>query len=51
MLRFAQHDNKKLVSLSTILPDVIEDLMLARQEKSFASAAEIYYDYARHNSV
>jgi len=49
MLRLAQHDNKKLVSLSTILPDVIEDLMLARQEKSFACAAEVYYDYSKYD--
>jgi len=27
-------------------PDVIEDLMLARQEKSFAGSAEISYDYS-----
>jgi len=36
---------------ATKLPNVIEDLEHAKQGKSFASAAEIYYDYARHNSV
>jgi len=34
-----------------ILPDVIKDLMLIKQGKSFASAAEIYYDYAECNAV
>jgi hypothetical protein len=48
---FAQHDNKKLVSLSTIFPDVIEDLVLIRQGKSFANAAEIPYDCAKYNPV
>jgi len=34
-----------------IFPDVIEDLVLIRQGKSFAGAAEIYYDYSKYDPV
>jgi len=37
--------------LLLIPPTVIEDLGAVEQEKSFASAAEIHYDYAKYNSV
>jgi hypothetical protein len=39
------------VKLLLTPPTVIEDSVLAGQEKSFAGAAEISYDYAERNPV